>query len=482
LALTPQNGEETHVDVDKKRRRYLSSSRDFSFYRDEYDCDNPENTENGFNFEPYYVSSLGKDSVVDGWGLSKEKPFNTIQYAIQMRRECQTIYVMPGVYRNKSYGDASLNHNRKVVSLHNVSNLRLLGYSNGDGEIQMPVLEFDGPGGIVGGGTSLYNIEISGFEIRGPNDNISYQEAFEDRLVKNNYYNGRGIAIWRGHHIYIHDNMVHHCPASGIRVNKGDYIFINNNLVYSNTWWSSSAESAIVIAEAQDFDMYENRIKMKINNNVVFDNINKIPYYNPKYAWDYSPISGRYDCGSFIGCQEGDHVQGDDEHNCPWQCRYGHENQDYIIDGMGVYFTRNRNSYLYGQMEAAYNIAYGNGINGVVVHETNRVTVRRNKIYLNGVVPRLEKMNDEYNQEDWHIGCSGKSRQPYSGIVLNKAQDVKLWSNNVQARFDDDFAFKLEGSSSVLVGGNNRVCGNGKIDDSLTDIVREESDLSVCGM
>ena len=149
---------------------------------------------------------------------------------------------------------------------------------------------------------------------------------------------------------------------------------------------------------------------------------------------------------------------------------------------MGVYFTRNRNSYLYGQMEAAYNIAYGNGINGVVVHETNRVTVRRNKIYLNGVVPRLEKMNDEYNQEDWHIGCSGKSRQPYSGIVLNKAQDVKLWSNNVQARFDDDFAFKLEGSSSVLVGGNNRVCGNGKIDDSLTDIVREESDLSVCGM
>ena len=56
-----------------------------------------------------------------------------------------------------------------------------------------------------------------------------------NRLIKRTYYTGRGIAIWAGHHIYIHDMKVHHCPASGIRVNKGDYITIADSEVYSNT-------------------------------------------------------------------------------------------------------------------------------------------------------------------------------------------------------------------------------------------------------
>lgn len=41
--------------------------------------------------------------------------------------------------------------------------------------------------------------------------------------------------------------------------------------------------------------------------------------------------------------------------------------------------------------------------------------------------------------EDWHEGCKGKSRQSYSGIVINNAIGVKLWSNNVSARYDDDY-------------------------------------------
>lgn len=57
---------------------------------------------------------------------------------------------------------------------------------------------------------------------------------------------GRGIAIWKGSHIHIHHNIIHHCPNSGIRVDKGDYCSIEDNVVYNNTWWSSSGESAIV--------------------------------------------------------------------------------------------------------------------------------------------------------------------------------------------------------------------------------------------
>lgn len=215
---------------------------------------------------------------------------------------------------------------------------------------------------------------------------------------------------------------------------------------------------------------------MKLTNNTVYDNVNKIPYYNPNYAWDYSPIGG-LDCGTYPSCEQ-EMVEG-----CPWQCRYGKKTQDYIIDGMGVYVTRNKDTYLYGQMELSYNTAYKNGINGLVFHRTNRGVVKGNDIYDNGVVPRLDK--PESNPEDWHLGCSGKSRQHYSGLVVNNAEGVKLWSNRVVARYDDDFAFKQEEDSGspapIEAGGNNKAC-RGLVDIIPESVVKSETNLSVCGI
>jgi len=418
---------------------------------------------------PFYVSASDGKNWYDG--LSIDKPFQTIQKAVDSRGPCQTIYVMEGLYRNNYYGQ-SLNHENKIVNLNNVHDLKIMGFGS-----TRPILEFDGPGGIFGGSASspISNIEISGLEIRGPNVNISWEDAMQNRIIKRTHYNGRGIAIWAGHHIFIHNMVVHHCPASGIRVNRGDYITISNNEVYSNTWWSSSAESAVVLATSEHID--ENTgIKMKLTYNTVYDNINKVPYYNPNYAWDYSPI-GNQDCSSFSACEQ-ELVEG-----CPWECRYGKKTQDYIIDGMGVYVTRNSDTYLYGQMELSYNTAHGNGINGLVFHRTHRGVVKQNVIYDNGVVPRLDKM--EPIAEDWHQGLS-KSRQSYSGLVLNNAEDVKLWSNNVAARYDDDYAFKQEVDGSgppppLAAGGNNKVC-QGLIDPNLDAVVSTASDWSLCGI
>ena len=97
-------------------------------------------------------------------------------------------------------------------------------------------------------------VEISGFEIIGPNAAITKEEAMKDRLLHSKRFSGRGIAIWSGNHVRIHNNKVHHCPNSGIRVNKGDYVAIEGNLVYNNTWWSSNAESAIVLADSRSID------------------------------------------------------------------------------------------------------------------------------------------------------------------------------------------------------------------------------------
>lgn len=151
----------------------------------------------------------------------------------------------------------------------------------------------------------MSRIEIKGLEIVGPNEDITLEEALADRLVKSKKFQGRGIVAWSGNNINIHHCKVHHCPHSGIRVDKGDYIAIEDNEVHSNTWWGSSAESAIVIAEATNIDDL-NIAKIFFQRNIVHTNRNYIPFYN-------------------VGTESHGHTRPD----------YGTVNQTYIIDGQG---------------------------------------------------------------------------------------------------------------------------------------------------
>ena len=80
------------------------------------------------------------------------------------------------------------------------------------------MIEFDGVGAITM--NKVKRIEISGFEIIGPNDKITKIQAENDRLIHSKKFSGRGIAIWSGSHIRIENNIVHGCPNSGIRINK----------------------------------------------------------------------------------------------------------------------------------------------------------------------------------------------------------------------------------------------------------------------
>ena len=41
-------------------------------------------------------------------------------------------------------------------------------------------------------------VEITGFEIVGPNKDITKKEAMADRLLHSKKFSGRGIAIWSG--------------------------------------------------------------------------------------------------------------------------------------------------------------------------------------------------------------------------------------------------------------------------------------------
>ncbi|MGB1205128.1 MAG: T9SS type A sorting domain-containing protein [Chitinophagales bacterium] len=362
----------------------------------------------------WYVSPSGTNNLNGDNGQSTAAPFKTIQYAIGNAWQAgDTIFVMNGTYRNTNYGTGSLNNNA-VVSL---SNPNIVGQEDGWLIIRnypghQPKIQFDGAGGFVGSGQSY--LEISGFEIEGPNQNINYTEAFANRLIQDNYYSGRGITIWSGHHINIHDNLIHDCPNSGIRVNNGDYCDISNNEVYNNTWWSSNAESAIVFATSLDIDT-KDTIKMVITKNLVYDNYNNVPYYNSTYTGEDSD--------------------------------YGTAAQDYIIDGSGCYITRNKDTYFYGWFYFANNICYGNGINGLVVHKSDRAIVSNNTCYMNGAVPL------------------SSGRQASSGITINASSYVKMFNNISWPRFETDSGYKIyNAASSQFLEASNNILANGLSD------------------
>ena len=94
--------------------------------------------------------------------------------------------------------------------------------------MNVEVPTFDGAGGIRG--SQMVRFEVSGFEVEGPGARMTYGEAIADRLLHSPYFSGRGIAVWGGSYIKIHDITVSNCPNSGIRVNRGDYLMVDNNL------------------------------------------------------------------------------------------------------------------------------------------------------------------------------------------------------------------------------------------------------------
>ena len=404
------------------------------------------------SFNKWYVDDDGSDNN-DG---TIDKPFKTLKKALS-NNDCipgDIIYVKDGIYTNDNYGSGGKS-NGAVLNINSSYNGTIdlpVVIRNYPGE--SPKINFDGSGGfIIGTATNPVNhVEIAGFEIQGPNQNITYEEAksWRDSYVANNtqslknYYHGRGIAIWGGTYINIHNNKVYDCPNSGIRANNSDYMRVAFNEVYNNTWWSFNAESAIVFAQSKSIDS-DLIIKMRIENNLVYNNMNRLPFYSKNKP-------------------------------CTGTDRYGCADQDYIIDGSGSYITRNNddgieprdddenpNGQYVGRFYFANNINYGNGINGLVVHKTDNTVVTNNLAYVNGAVPTNAELSDIANDADapaWKKALKS-GRQDTSGIVVHTSANVKLHNNITWAKFSDEWAFQTFGAISNLEKRRNLI-GNGK--------------------
>eukprot|EP01052_Picozoa_sp_SAG31_P009887 SAG31_NODE_530_length_14420_cov_4.259968_3_plen_286_part_00 len=124
---------------------------------------------------------------------------------------------------------------------------------------------------------------------------------------------------------------------------------------------------------------------------------------------------------------------------------YSHWNQSYIIDGSGVYITRNQ-AYQ-GTFRLVSNIAFDNGINGLVVHQTNNanvaVVVERNIIFNNG-----------------RTSAALEGRQAAGGLVINHGNNVVVRDNIVKTTSARDYSYRCFGTCNVVpsTSTNNSHC------------------------
>ena len=425
--------------------------------------------------QDYYVSvNTGSDN---NNGISINTPFKTINKAINFVQPGGTVYVMEGEYRDETagtpivsfYEDTTPNQfdstgksyvfsNSQYVNNPHVVTINKAGNST-DGYITIknysdhtPKIIFDGQGGIKLGPNANYII-IEGFEVQGPSQSITYNQAIlnrrnritlkESQAVNNNnhsYFSGKGI--WGGyddhHHIIIRNNVVHDTPGSGIRFNDSDYITIENNTVYNTTWWTSSASSAIVFAEtiAVNDDDNTTEIKMIMRGNIVYNNWNRIPFYAATFPDNAQPPSGNY----------------------------GNAGYSTILDGQGLYVTRShspsdqnpRPGYL-GTFLIENNLCVNNGKNGINFDRSNysSALIRNNTIYFNGV-------HDIIQDQSVADGNPRHGGQKVAGIISNFVKNITVVNNIVVTRYQDYSALKL-----------NNIDDPFTVDDPQTDDVVE---------
>ena len=414
--------------------------------------------------QDYYVDDQGSDTNPG----SESQPYKTINKAITSVDAGGTVYVMDGIYTDESAGEPFVSFYEDATQQDSAGNNYV--FSNGenlnnphvvtinkagnetDGYITVknypnhrPKIIFDGQGGIKLGPNANYVI-VEGFEVEGPSQSISYNQAIMNRRNRvtlkesinqnnNNYSYFSGKGIWGGyddhHHIIIRNNIVHDTPGSGIRFNDSDYITIENNTIYNTTWWTSSASSAVVFAETIAVSDEDNTtdIKMIIRGNTVYNNWNRIPFYMSSFPDNAQPPNGNY----------------------------GNAGYSTILDGQGLYVTRSDPNYN-GTFLFENNLCVNNGKNGINFDRSNASSalIRNNTIYFNGAHDLVQDISVSVEGNPRHGG------QKVAGIKANFVNNVTVVNNIVETRFGNYSAlelFNVEGSRFV----NNNIFVNGSI-------------------
>ena len=388
--------------------------------------------------QDFYVSDSNGSDNNSG---TIESPFKTINKGISMVSAGGTVYVMEGIYQNANYGTVDPSTNTNMDNPHVVT----INKSGAEGAYitlrnypgHTPKIQFDGRGGIVISNNMNYII-VEGFEVEGPAQDIDYDMAEADRNYKiemaededdstnynHSYFGGKGI--WGGygahHNIIIRNNIVHDTCGSAIRFNDSDHILIENNIVYNSNWWTSSASSAIVLAESVAVSGDNtNDIKMIIRGNIVYNNWNRIRFYVTQ-------------------------LPDNSGNNNP---NYGTANFQSIWDGQGIYVTRSDPDYN-GTFLFENNLCLNNGKNGINFDHSHSASAiyQNNTLYYNGVHEIIQDIS-EAEGNPAHRG------QKVGGIKANHVLNATVVNNIIMTRDNDFSALQLNNVYGSRVATDN---------------------------
>jgi len=347
----------------------------------------------------YYVSQNGSD-INDG--LSPATSFLTIQKAANIVMPGDSVFIMNGTYTNQD----TL---KTIVTIQRSGNLHdPIVFINYPGH--SPLLRFNSWWGILVEGAS--HIIIEGLNIEGNNSNITlaYAES-ESQNLFNPLTSGSGIGItYRqvdsvfSEHIVIRKNKIHHCGKHAIYSLYGDWIHIEQNEIFNNCFYSPEAPSAIVQYRPRRSDD-DPRIKMRIEKNKIFNNMNLIPLWS---------------MGEFFG---------------------GHaiEINNSYYGGLNLCFYP-------GKTLISNNIIFNNGGSGVLISESYFVHTIHNTFVSNSAhsqmwVPEIQMQQNYNSQCRNNIIYANNSGIAISGVNnIDCAGDYNLydilWSNQLTGNHD----------------------------------------------
>lgn len=278
----------------------------------------------------YYISTFGDDANTG----TQDDPFATIEGIGNALMPGDTVYYMPGVYQNSTYGDLMWDGTDWVRDIWKDSSDTIIKLNDVHGTDANPIvikpmiagtvtLQYDGNGAIVLRDSS--HIRVEGFDIEGPatlvtlddardaqwtyriatsedgDGNPVYEyferdpnevlvETIDDTIQgyadagidqsgsgKPGLFNAAAISLPKGStHIEIVGNTIHDSTAHAISAHGGnDYITVTDNEIYNNNRHTTNGTHAVSFKGLDSFDENDG-FKIVVSENTFSDNYNTL--------------------------------------------------------------------------------------------------------------------------------------------------------------------------------------------------------------
>lgn len=273
-----------------------------------------------------------------------ERPYKTLQRAVDRATPGSTIFVRGGVYRNAEFGmpwPARTVNNLVRITQSGTTQAPIHLRPHGNEYVRL----VSDVNGIAIAGAQHWIIE--GLELEGLAQSMDLDLALANWWSEEgNSISGRGIANGGSQHIAIRDCVIHDFPGAGLSSNDADWITVQNNIIYNTGWWTTAGTHGVANSKLLSADRSGAALeKIVLDGNLLFGNQSLV-------------ISHVFSKG-FVTLT--------------------------IDEGNGLHLQNTAGTF-FGRARVENNLVLFNGKAGLGLNTIDQVTVRRNAFYRNARV------------------------------------------------------------------------------------------------